>query len=33
VIFLHKGIIKEEGTPAEVFGANRSEHFRQFFAR
>jgi len=33
VIFLHKGIVAEEGTPAEVFGATCSEHFRRFLAR
>jgi octopine/nopaline transport system ATP-binding protein len=30
VVFLHKGIVEEEGTPAEVFGGSRSERLRQF---
>lgn len=30
VIFLHQGLIEEEGTPEEVFGATRSERLRQF---
>lgn len=30
VIFLHKGAIEEDGTPAEVFGNTRSERVRQF---
>ncbi|MFC3073342.1 ABC transporter ATP-binding protein [Shinella pollutisoli] len=33
VIFLHKGVIEEEGTPETVFGASRSERFRQFLTR
>jgi octopine/nopaline transport system ATP-binding protein len=32
VVFLHRGRIEEEGTPDEVFGASRSERFRQFIA-
>ncbi len=32
VIFLHKGLIEEEGTPKTVFGAPSSERCRQFLA-
>lgn len=32
IVFLHKGIIEEEGTPGEVFSNGRSERFRQFLA-
>jgi ABC-type histidine transport system ATPase subunit len=30
VIFLHQGLIEEEGTPDEVFGATRSPRLKQF---
>jgi len=30
VIFLHQGLIEEEGTPDEVFGATRSTRLKQF---
>ena len=30
VIFLHHGLIEEEGTPEEVFGATRSTRLKQF---
>ncbi len=30
VIFLHQGVIEEEGTPDEVFGATKSPRLRQF---
>jgi len=30
VIFLHQGLIEEEGTPDQVFGATRSPRLRQF---
>lgn len=30
VIFLHQGLVEEEGTPDEVFGATRSPRLRQF---
>lgn len=30
VIFLHQGLIEEEGTPDEVFGATRSARLKQF---
>ena len=32
VVFLHKGAIEEEGTPADVFGNSKSERFRQFIS-
>src|SRR6185436_14416459 len=32
VVFLHRGLIEEEGPPAQVFGAPRSERCRQFVA-
>jgi octopine/nopaline transport system ATP-binding protein len=32
VVFLHKGLVEEEGTPEEVFGASRSERLKQFLA-
>ncbi|HEY8567189.1 MAG TPA: ATP-binding cassette domain-containing protein [Beijerinckiaceae bacterium] len=32
VVFLHKGQIEEEGAPAQVFGAPRSERFKQFIS-
>ena len=32
VVFLHGGLIEEEGAPAEMFAAPRSERFRQFIA-
>jgi octopine/nopaline transport system ATP-binding protein len=32
VVFLHKGVVEEEGPPAEVFANSRSERFRQFLA-
>jgi octopine/nopaline transport system ATP-binding protein len=32
VLFLHKGGVEEDGTPAEVFGNPRSERFRQFIS-
>jgi ABC-type histidine transport system ATPase subunit len=30
VIFLHQGLIEEEGTPEEVFGATKSARLKQF---
>lgn len=30
VMFLHQGLVEEEGTPAEVFGATRSARLKQF---
>jgi ABC-type histidine transport system ATPase subunit len=32
VMFLHKGLVEEEGPPQEMFAAPRSERFRQFLA-
>jgi ABC-type histidine transport system ATPase subunit len=32
VVFLHQGRIEEHGPPREVFGAPKSERFRQFLA-
>jgi octopine/nopaline transport system ATP-binding protein len=32
VVFLHRGQIEEDGTPAQVFGAPRSERCRQFIS-
>ncbi|MBM3484283.1 MAG: ATP-binding cassette domain-containing protein [Alphaproteobacteria bacterium] len=32
VIFLHQGLVEEEGPPESVFGAPRSERCRQFLA-
>ncbi|MEM7743975.1 MAG: ATP-binding cassette domain-containing protein [Pseudomonadota bacterium] len=31
-IFLHKGLVEEEGTPAEVFGNTKSDRCRAFLA-
>ncbi len=33
VVFLHQGVVEEEGPPAELFGAPKSERLRQFLAR
>ena len=32
VVFLHKGVVEEEGAPAQVFGAPKSDRFRQFIS-
>ncbi len=32
VLFLHRGKVEEEGTPAEIFGSPRSPRMRQFLA-
>ncbi len=32
VVFLHKGAIKEEGAPQDVFTHSKSERFRQFIS-
>ena len=32
VIFLHKGLIEEQGTPSELFGSPKSERLRQFLS-
>jgi histidine transport system ATP-binding protein len=31
-IFLHQGLIEEQGVPGEVFGHTRSERLRQFLS-
>jgi len=33
VIFLHQGIVEEEGSPQELFGAPKSERLRQFLSK
>jgi len=33
VMFLHNGLIEEEGPPAEIFAAPKSERFRQFISK
>ena len=30
VVFLHQGVIEEQGTPDEVFGATKSSPLKQF---
>lgn len=32
VVFLHQGRIEEEGPPAQLFGAPRSDRLRQFLS-
>ena len=32
VIFLNQGVVEEEGKPAELFGAPRSDRLRQFLS-
>jgi len=32
IVFLHQGLIEEEGTPDEVFGGTRSERLRAFLS-
>ncbi|MDT8266137.1 amino acid ABC transporter ATP-binding protein, partial [Roseomonas sp. DSM 102946] len=32
VVFLHQGLVEEEGSPAEIFRAGRSERLRRFLA-
>lgn len=32
VVFLHQGVVEEEGTPDEVFGGSRSERLKQFLS-
>ncbi|CAJ2932295.1 histidine transport ATP-binding protein [Burkholderia pseudomallei] len=31
-MFLHQGRVEEEGAPADVFGATKSERLRQFLS-
>ena len=33
VIFLHQGLIEEEGSAADIFGAPKSERLRQFLSK
>ncbi len=33
VMFLHNGLIEEQGPPSDLFGAPRSERLRQFLAK
>lgn len=33
VIFLHQGLVEEEGTPDEIFGAPKSPRLQQFLTR
>jgi len=33
ILFLHNGLIEEQGPPAEMFGAPRSERLRQFVSK
>ena len=33
VVFLDRGVVAEQGTPAQVFGAPRNERTREFLAR
>ena len=33
VIFLHKGVVEEDGKPQDVFVGSRSERFRQFISQ
>jgi ABC-type histidine transport system ATPase subunit len=32
VIFLHQGVIEEEGEPKEIFANPKSERFKQFLS-
>jgi octopine/nopaline transport system ATP-binding protein len=32
VVFLHQGMVEEEGAPGDVFGAPKSERFKQFIS-
>jgi ABC-type histidine transport system ATPase subunit len=33
IIFLHQGLIEEEGAPENVFGAPKSDRLRQFLSK
>ncbi|PKA42687.1 ABC transporter ATP-binding protein [Rhizobium sullae] len=33
VVFLHKGVVEEDGHPQEVFANSKSERFRQFISK
>ena len=32
VVFLHKGVVEEDGPPQQVFGAPKSDRFKQFIS-
>jgi octopine/nopaline transport system ATP-binding protein len=32
VVFLHKGVVEEDGPPEQVFGAPKSDRFKQFIS-
>jgi octopine/nopaline transport system ATP-binding protein len=32
VVFLHKGVVEEDGAPQDVFGAPKSDRFKQFIS-
>jgi octopine/nopaline transport system ATP-binding protein len=32
VVFLHKGVVEEDGAPHDVFGAPKSDRFKQFIS-
>lgn len=32
VMFLHQGLVEEDGTPEQVFDSPRSERFKQFMS-
>jgi histidine transport system ATP-binding protein len=32
VLFLHQGLVEEEGSPAEVLGNPKSDRLRQFLS-
>jgi octopine/nopaline transport system ATP-binding protein len=33
VVFLHKGVVEEDGKPQDVFSNSQSERFRQFISQ
>jgi octopine/nopaline transport system ATP-binding protein len=33
VVFLHEGVVEEDGLPRDIFTASRSERFRQFIGK
>jgi octopine/nopaline transport system ATP-binding protein len=33
VVFLHQGLVEEDGRPQDVFANSRSERFRQFISK
>jgi polar amino acid transport system ATP-binding protein len=32
VVFLHQGLIEEQGAPADLFGAPKTERLKQFLS-